>query len=355
MISGGFPTWTKSAGISPPEFPPNNPPVAAPKKTPQGTWRVQLEINGQRDSGTFDTKRAADDWNARRTIELKSEGKSGPGASKTLRDVLRRYSEEESPKKRGKQWEIVRLAAFEKEIHEALPIKKRIQMLTTDDISKWRDARLETTARGSVLRDLGLLSAVLETARREWKWIKVNPVRDVRKPASPNHRDRLIRFDETRKVLRALGYGFPVRTVSGAVAVCFLAALATGMRAGELVGLQWSEVKGDHVVLPITKNGKRRDVPLTPVAQRLIAQMKGWDKESVFGLQSSTLDALFRRARKRAGLSGFLFHDARHTAATSLAKKLDVLTLCKVFGWSNTKQALTYFNPTASDIARRLA
>ena len=158
-----------------------------------------------------------------------------------------------------------------------------------------------------------------------------------------------------RKMLRALGYGHPVRTVSGSVATCFLTALATGMRAGELVGLQWADVKGDHVVLPITKNGKRRDVPLTPVAQRLIAKMKGWDAVWVFGLKNTTLDALFRRARKRAGLDGFLFHDARHTAATALARKLDVLTLCKVFGWSNTKQALTYFNPSASDIARRLA
>jgi len=329
--------------------------MASPKKTAQGTWRVQLEINGQRDSGTFDTKRQADEWNARRTLELKAEKKSGPGAGKTLRDALRRYADEEAPKKRGSHKEIIRLNAFETDKHEDLPIKKRVQAVTTEDIAKWRDARLKVNARGSVLRDLGLLSAVLECARKEWKWVKVNPVRDVTKPANPDHRERIIRADETRKILRALGYGFPVRSVSQAVAACFLLALATGMRAGELCGLSWGDVKGDHVVLLVTKNGKRRDVPLTPVAQRLIERMKGWDKESVFGLGSQTLDTLFRRARARAKLSGFLFHDARHTAATALAGKLDVLTLCKVFGWSNTKQALTYYNPSASDIARRLA
>jgi hypothetical protein len=31
------------------------------------------------------------------------------------------------------------------------------------------------------------------------------------------------------------------------------------------------------------------------------------------------------------------------------------LTLCKIFGWSNTAQALTYFNPKASDIAKQLS
>jgi integrase len=329
--------------------------MATPKKTDQGTWRVQLEINGQRHSATFLTKRQADEWNARTRLELKAEKKDGPGVGKTLRDALRRYADEEAPKKRGRDKEIIRLAAFEGSKHEDLPIHKRIQALTSEDIAKWRDARLRVNARGSVLRDLGLLSAVLECARAEWKWIKTNPVRDVKKPANPDHRDRIIRADETRKVLRSLGYAFPVRTVSQAVAACFLTALATGMRAGELCGLTWDDVKGDHVVLLVTKNGKRRDVPLTPVARRLLEQMRGWDASSVFGLQSQTLDTLFRRARARAGLSGFLFHDARHTAATALARKLDVLTLCKVFGWSNTKQALTYFNPTASDIARRLA
>ncbi len=74
----------------------------------------------------------------------------------------------------------------------------------------------------------------------------------------------------------------------------------------------------------------------------------------VLGLSSQTLDALFRRYRQRAGLSGFTFHDARHTAATMLARRLDVLTLCKMFGWKSTSQALTYYNPTPAQIKRML-
>jgi integrase len=83
--------------------------------------------------------------------------------------------------------------------------------------------------------------------------------------------------------------------------------------------------------------------------------MRGWDQELVFGVQSQTLDTLFRRARDRAGLAGFTFHDARHTACTRLARKVDVLDLCKIMGWVRTTQALSYYNPKASDIARRLA
>jgi integrase len=83
--------------------------------------------------------------------------------------------------------------------------------------------------------------------------------------------------------------------------------------------------------------------------------MKGWDSDLVFGVQSQTLDTLFRRARDRAGLKGFTFHDSRHSACTRLARKVDVLELCKIMGWVKTTQALTYFNPKVSDIARRLA
>jgi integrase len=135
--------------------------------------------------------------------------------------------------------------------------------------------------------------------------------------------------------------------------VAFLVALRTGMRAGELCGLTWDRVREDFCVLPVTKT-RPRHVPLTQKALRLIEQMRGFDDSLVFGLKSQTLDALFRKYRARAGLSGFTFHDARHTAATWLALKLDVMDLCKAFGWSNPKQAMAYYNPTASDIARRM-
>lgn len=130
-------------------------------------------------------------------------------------------------------------------------------------------------------------------------------------------------------------------------------ALRTGMRAGELCNLKWMDVRDGFCNLPVTKT-VARDVPLTAKAMRLVDSMRGFDRVYVLGLKSQTLDALFRRYRQRAGLDGFTFHDARHTAATLLARRLDVLTLCKMFGWKSTSQALTYYNPTAEQIRRML-
>ena len=74
----------------------------------------------------------------------------------------------------------------------------------------------------------------------------------------------------------------------------------------------------------------------------------------MFGLTPQTLAAMFIKYRKRAGLEGFTFHDARHSAATRIAQRLHVLDLCLVFGWKNPKMAMTYYQPKASDLAKRL-
>ena len=76
----------------------------------------------------------------------------------------------------------------------------------------------------------------------------------------------------------------------------------------------------------------------------------------MFGIKSQTLDALFRKARAKAGLAGFTFHDSRHTAATRIGAsgKLQLLEMCRMFGWRNTSQALVYFNMTARELALKL-
>lgn len=327
--------------------------MAKPKKTAEGTWRIQFMVNGVRDGGTFPTARAANEYQAARTAELLAVSATGAGSVYTLDQALTKYAEEVSPKKRGEAKELIRLDAYRR---HALPLKKKLSDVTTADLVAWRDSRLKVNARGTVLRDMTLLGNVFEIARREWQWIAVNPMRDVGRPANPDHREVVIHGWQIRRMLRAMGHGGPVRSVSQAVAVCFLVALTTGMRAGELCGLQWADVHDDFVRLRTSKTGKGRDVPLSAYARRLLARMRGYDPLLVFGLDSQSLDANFRKYRDRAGLSGFVFHDSRHTAATRLAmsRKVDALQLCRIMGWKNPKQAMTYFNPTASQLAALL-
>ncbi|MBU4610350.1 site-specific integrase [Achromobacter sp. GG226] len=326
--------------------------MASIQKTSKG-YRAQVKSLGVRDSQVFATRREAVEWAALRELEIRNKASKPAGNLHTLRDALRKFSQEEAPKRRGTRWEQIRLQAFE---HYPLPLDVPFSQVDATHIAVFRDYRIGKVKPGSVLRELTLLSAVFQVAKLEWRWIKDNPCRDIKKPPTVPHRERVIHWHEVRRILRELDYRWAERVSSKkqAVGLCFLLALRTGMRAGELCNLHWSNIHERHVRLPMTKNGKRRDVPLSSRAQRIIVQMQGWHEVSVFNLTAASLDSLFRKYRAQAGLSGFTFHDSRHTAATMLCKKVDVLTLCKVFGWSNTKQALTYYNPSPSAVADML-
>jgi integrase len=329
--------------------------MASIQKTAQGyRAQIKLRVHGDtvRDSGLFRTRREAVEWAADRERELKAERTTPPAMLHTLRQAMRRYAEEVSPEKRGAHWEKVRLAAFES---YALPLDTPMGAVTAQHIAAFRDSRLAKVSAGSVRREISILSSVFETARLEWGWAGSNPCRDIRKPANSKHRERVLTTREIRAMLREMGYSrAPIQATGQALAVCMLLALRTGMRAGELASLQWDQVHDRHVHLPQTKSGRPRDVPLSSKAIPLITRMRGWDKRLVFGMDPRTLSTLFRRYRERTGLEGFTFHDCRHTAATMISKKVDVLTLCKIFGWTDPKMAMTYYNPSAESIADML-
>lgn len=318
----------------------------------KGKHRAHVCINGKRKSKVFASKREAEQW-----IRITEHAiVTTPDNQHTLRELLELYRDTVTPKKRGKRWEFIRINAY---LNSSLPVDKDLSQCTSEILGQWRDKRQATdqVGAGTIIRDFGLLSAIFEHSRRELKWIDVNPVKDVRKPASPRHREVVITWRQVKAIVKVLGYkpNHPVRTVSQSVALCFLVALRTGMRAGELCNLTWDRVHDEYCVLPVTKTVPR-EVPLSIKTLMLLNKCRGIDEKSVFLLAPQTLDSLFRKAKGKANISSVTFHDARHTAATMLAKnpKIDVLTLCKIFGWQNTSQALTYYNPKAKDIAKLL-
>lgn len=330
-------------------------------------YRAQVYVRGVRDSQIFPTKRQADAWAASRETELRAELGKPAGERHTFGDALRKYRDEVSPTKRSRKWETTRIDYLLGQ--PLLHVDKPIGEITPALLGVWRDHRLKLVTAGTVLRDMGLISAVLSEARREWQWISGNPTEDVRRPRAPDHREVVITRRQVRVMLGEMGYSprQPVRSVSQACAVAFLIALRTGMRAGEICGLTWDRVFNGYCRTP-HKVGRLvtslRDVPLTAKAMVLIEKMRGYDPKLVVGLSTSSLDANFRKYRNRAGLEGFTFHDSRHTAATWVAARMKsnnlpaqqaLLDLCKMFGWTKLDQALTYYNPSAADIAKRIS
>lgn len=339
--------------------------MASFTKTASG-WRIQVSIKGQRDSTTRATKAQAVAWAAERETQLRSQVSTGIVAGKTFEDAARRYELEVSKTKRGYRWEALRLGAMvEVKIGAQRLGDVLLSDLTSDVVGKWRDARLSTVSRATgravsgstVNREMNLLSHVLSTARKEWGWIASSPTTDVRRPKESAARDRRVTQDEIDKLCLVLGFDDePVRTKSQAVAVAFLFAIETAMRAGEICSLLASRIDGRVAHLPLTKNGTKRDVALSTRAAELLKFLPVPDEleSPLFMLSADSLSTLFRKARMRCEIEDLTFHDSRHEAITRLAKKLNVLDLARMVGHRDLRQLQVYYNESAADMAMRL-
>jgi integrase len=322
--------------------------MAAPKKEGD-VWRHRIMVNGARVSGTFPTKAKALAWEAEQRVILKGGANAVTGVGKTVDDALERYELEVSKKKRSYLNEAKRISY----LRSADLAKVKLSELRPAHVAAWRDERLKTVKGSTVNRDLNLISHVFTVARREWHWLEQNVTGDVERAKEPPPRDRRISEEEITAICLALGWDREKEskptTVQHRVALAFLWALETAMRAGEICALKKNDVAGRVARLHITKNGRPRDVPLSARALEIWKLVPNG-----FEISSSSLDALFRKAKKNAGVTGLTFHDSRHEAITRLARKIDVLDLARMVGHSNINQLRTYYNATAEDIASRL-
>lgn len=306
-------------------------------KTPKGADKPV------RDTGTFDNKAEAVAWGQRREDEILAGDRPD---GQTLHRAFQRFSDEECPKRKGKRWEQVRLAKFIKDIPD-----KRLHDMNGSELAEWRNKRLGEVAGASVRREMNLIQAVLEMARKEWKWMSHQPMKDISRPANPPSRRRLITEGEISLLLESLVWREKITAQDSYVAAAFLFALETAMRASEILSIApvLINAQARTVMLPATKNGDVRLVPLSRRALEILEIVGGQ-----FRISPQALDVRFRSARERAGLSGFTFHDSRATALTRLAKKLDVMELARMVGHRDPRSLMIYYAEPASEIAKKL-
>lgn len=157
-----------------------------------------------------------------------------PIARITLGDALDRYMEEVVPTKAegGQRNERNRIRLLKK-----YPLARRlITMLQSSDFAKYRNERMgQVDSANTVRLELALLSHLYTIAIREWSWPLVRVLKDVKRPSPPEGRERR---DEEYILLKGARHK-SVRKPIWLIA-CIQLALATGMRAGELLTLQWS-------------------------------------------------------------------------------------------------------------------
>jgi integrase len=223
--------------------------------------------------------------------------------------------------------------------------------LKTSDFEGYRDRRLKEVVPGTVKRELNLLHAVIENVRKGLA-LQENPISDVKRPRVSDRRDTRFQADEEERLMEAL-----TRCRNPWVVPAVILAIETAMRRGELLSLMWSDVDllERTARLHDTKNGEARDVPLSP---RAIEVLKGLPRSldgRVLATSAEALKNAFERARRKANLEHYNFHDLRHEATSRLFERgWNVMEVAAVTGHKDIQSLKRYTNLRARDLARKM-
>lgn len=135
---------------------------------------------------------------------------------------------------------------------------------------------------------------------------------------------------------------------------CIRLAIETGMRACELLTMEWSQVDLDVGVVRLTmaKNGSKRNVGLTLAAVEELARLpRNGIRVIKDYYETGKLDCDFKAACVSQDIENLHFHDLRHEAASRFAPHMPAQKLAKVMGWRGIQMAMRYYNPTDEEMA----
>jgi integrase len=327
------------------------------RQNASGRWEARLAVVDaagklHRQSLYAATEREANQ-RLRGAIAQRDAGIIAPNARETMERFLASWLEGVKPTLRPRSWK-----RYEEHIRlHLVPTLGRIPLsrLTPADVQRANNALLHMgLAPATVGRAHATLRAALKQALR-WQLIPSNPASLVTPPRVEQREMMALEADQVRRFLL---------TASGTqLEALWVLAVTTGLRQGEILALQWSEVDLEGGSLRVTGTLTRIDVgePTAgqPKTQRVTAPPKSARSRRRVEIGSLALVALrdhrHRQAEQRlhagtvwiernlvfcgatgghlhpvrlndelkallaaAGLPRIRFHDLRHTAATLL-------------------------------------
>ena len=307
-------------------------------------------------SKTFLTRSNALGW--ARQAEVNVERLALGPRCPTLGELVDRYADEVSPRKKNARSEKYILTAWKDSPFGARPADS----VTPALFARWRDERLAAGAAGSTVRNhLNTLSAVYRHAVTEWGFHQLtNPVAQLKRPSPGKSRTRRVSDEEINALLSV--------TWSPSLAPLVRLAIHTGMRLSELLNLQWRHINlaSQTAYLPDTKNGHARTVPLSSSAVEILTSLRKAVVQRldgrVFDLTPHAATVAFARACRRlhketAGKYGtdLRFHDLRHEAVSRLIEQgLNPMEVASISGHRSIQMLARYTHLKAASLAKRL-
>ena len=315
-----------------------------------GRYQAQVRRAGTNPvSKTFQSKRDAAVWI--RGIEARIDaGEVNITAPKllTLSDLLNRYSKDITPLKKGRLQEQRRLRRLLND-----PISEfRLVNLTPMEIANFRDRRIKDGVRAAQI-DLILIRHCIKTARIEWGvTMQSNPVEGVRIPNGNKRRERRLQAGEFELLREAAE-----RCKNTFIWPCVEFAIETAMRRSEILSILWQNVDLHRriVLLTDTKNGQKREVPLTARAIKILQECSSSD-ERVFPVTDYSIRHGWDRLVRRAGIKNLRFHDLRHEAVSRFFELgLSVPEVAAISGHKDPRMLFRYTHLDAETISVKLS
>jgi integrase/recombinase XerC len=229
---------------------------------------------------------------------------------------------------------------------DSLAVRSFIAALARDGVGKRSQARCLSALRG-----------LFRFACREGT-LATNPAADVRSPKQPHRLPRHLRPGEIESLIEAASGDDPLSRRDRALLELLY---ASGLRVGELTGLDWTDIDLEaRTVRVLGKGGKERMVPFgKPAARALAAWLEAWEAvrqnasgadEAVFlnyrggRLGSRSVRRILDRYVEAAALAaGVHPHTLRHTFATHLLEGgADLRTIQELLGHSSLSTTQRY-------------
>lgn len=195
----------------------------------------------------------------------------------------------------------------------------------------------------TVRRKQASLRGFFQHALRQ-RWIELDPTGNFEPPKVEDRLPIYMNAGQVQSLLEVLQEGSLAQKREAAIVKCLY---YTGMRAGELVGMDWEDVFLDDRELRVFGKGRRER--MLPISEALQAALRTWlevhptRKGPVFvALQSphgrlsyDSVHKIVKAAIGRAGLGNrhFSCHKLRHTFATRLInRKVSIDKIQKLLG-----------------------
>lgn len=267
-----------------------------------------------------------------------------------LKDFSKQYISHMRDTLKRKSW-----YRYEYSLHCLLELygSKQLNEISPKDIDDFKQTRLRSVKPATVNRELSTLRQIFNLAKRWGMFYGENSVSISGLLPEENIKERILTNKEEEKLLSYSNeYLRPI----------LITALHTGMRKTEILTLRWKNVDLDNRVITIdqtnTKSKKTRRIPVNSKLRTLLygQKLKSGGSEYVFLSQNGTpykfhdsIKNAFNGACRRAGITGFRFHDLRHTAATRMVEAgASIVAVSKILGHSDIKITMRYSHPESS-------